>query len=323
MLVPPSSRGRRLGRARLPLVLVVLVVLLAQACDADRGAPAEQAPGGVRVASFDFVESRLLAEVYASALERAGYPVVRLPGLGPREIVAPALQQGHVDLVPEYVGSALRFYDGARPPAATSVPELQAALVDALRGRGLTALAPAPGQDQNGVVVSRTTARTRGLSAVSDLSAHADGLSFGGPPECPERPLCLGGLQDLYGLRFRTFVAFPSRAATAEALLAGQLDVGMLETVDPYLGDGRLVLLTDDLGLQPPENVVPVLRQAVVDGAGPDLLRVLDEVTATLTTAAMVGLNRAVVLEHAALPDVAADWVGSNGLGVRDERGGP
>ena len=312
ILVRPTAGRRVLGL----LLGLLLGVLLLAGCDGQRDGAEADRPG-LRVASFDFAESRLLAEVYASALERAGYPVVRLPELGPREIVGPALQQGLVDLVPEYAGSALRFYGDLRTAAATPAPQLQEALVAALAGRGLTALAPAPGQDQNGVVVSRTTARERSLSSVSDLVAAAPELSFGGPPECPERPLCLRGLQEQYGLRFRAFVPFPSRAATAEALLAGQLDAGMLETVDPYLADGRLVLLTDDRGLQPPENVVPVLRREAVDRAGPDLVRVLDEVTATLTNEAMVGLNRQVVLEHGAPPEVAAEWVGRNGLGVR------
>ena len=116
-------------------------------------------------------------------------------------------------------------------------------------------------------------------------------------------------------LRFRSSIPFTSRAATAEALLAGQLDVGVLETVDAYLADGRLVLLADDLGLQPEGNVVPVVRRAVVDEHGAALVELLDAVTATLTTQGMTQLNRQVVLDGRPVPRVAAAWVERHGLG--------
>jgi osmoprotectant transport system substrate-binding protein len=253
--------------------------------------------------------------VYATALERGGYDVARLGALGPREVVAPALEQGLVDLVPEYVGSALRFLDDAGPSDAARPPDLHAALAEALTGRGLQPLQLAPGQDQNGVVVTREAAAAGGLSTISDLRDVAATMTFGGPPECQERPLCLRGLQERYGLRFRSFLPFTSRAATAEALLAGQLDVGVLETVDAYLADGRLVLLADDRGLQPQENVVPVVRRAVVEEHGPRLVDLLDAVTATLTTQGMTQLNRQVVLDGRPLAGVAATWVERHDLG--------
>jgi osmoprotectant transport system substrate-binding protein len=149
---------------------------------------------------------------------------------------------------------------------------------------------------------------------VSDLAAVAGGWSFGGPPECSERPLCLVGLRSRYGLQFRTFVPFETRAATAESLLAGSLDVGMLETVDAYLSDGRLVLLEDDRDLQPPENVVPVLREDLLAEHGDRLRAVLDRVSATLTSSALVELHRAVVLEQRPLAAVARQWLERHGL---------
>ena len=306
------QQARRPGRLlrRLGLLLALLAVV------AGGGTPASpEQRDGIRVASFDFVENQLLAEVYATALEENGFDVVRLRRLGPREVVAPALEQGLVDLVPEYAGSALRFLDDTGGSTGARTQDPADALRAALSPRGLTALSLAPGEDQNGVAVTRRTALEHGLRTVSDLSDVAPELTFGGPPECPERPLCLRGLRERYGLRFRTFIPFASRATTAEALLAGQLDVGILETVDAYLDDGRLVLLDDDRGLQPPENVVPVLRKEVVDEHGEELTDVLDAVTATLTTAAMTDLNREVVLVERPIEAVAAEWVEQHGLG--------
>jgi osmoprotectant transport system substrate-binding protein len=304
---------RAAGRAFAGLLLGLVALGACSSPDAER--PAEQ---GIRVTSFDFAESRLLAELYATALERGGFPVERRLALGPREVVAPALEQDLVDLVPEYAGSALRFLSGPDAASPRRAEDVLSALGAALSARELVALEAAPGEDQNGVVVSRARSRSDALRTVSDLGRVAARLVFGGPPECPERPLCLRGLEQRYGLRFRSFVPFASRAATAEALLAGQLDVGMLETVDPYLADGRLVLLTDDRGLQPPEPVVPVLRQAVLDERGPRLARLVDAVSATLTTEAMTGLNREVVLQGRSEQSVAAAWVEEHGLAPAD-----
>lgn len=304
--------GRReAARVVAALLAVALTALTSSACGGSDDEESGPTAAGIRVASFDFVESRLLGELFASALESAGLPVQRRLALGPREVVAPALEQGHVDVVPEYAGSALRFLTGESP---ASTEQARTGLDAALADRGLRALAFAPGQDQNGVVVTARTAERYGLSRVSDLRGDAGRLTFGGPPECPERPLCLLGLRERYGLEFADFVPFDSRAATAESLLAEQVDVGMLETVDAYLSDGRLVLLLDDLALQPPENVVPVLRREVLTAHGDVLTRTLDALTATLTTEALVRLDREVVLDGRALEDVARDWLREHDL---------
>jgi len=279
----------------------------------------------VRVASFDFPESRVLAEIYATALQVRGYPVTRTLGLGSREVVEPAMEQGLVDLVPEYAGSALRFLQsaaasstspaGAESSVTTAVADAATSLSAALGERGLVALAFAAAEDQNGVAVTAATATARGLHQVSDLAPIASSLAFGGPPECPERPFCLAGLRDRYDLRFRAFLPMPSRQITAEALLDAEIDVGMLETTDPHLGDARIVHLADDRGLQPAENVVPVVRRQVAERYGSGLADVVNTVSAKLTTAGVVELNRRVVLAGAPADRVAVDWLRSNGLG--------
>lgn len=315
-----SVRGRVIGPALIGFLLVGCTG--GGSLPADRGDPARAT---VRVASFDFPESRVLAEIYATALQVRGYPVTRTLGLGSREVVEPALEQGLVDLVPEYAGSALRFLQSAavsstspaaaESPVTTAVADAATSLSAALGERGLVALAFAAAEDQNGVAVTAATATARGLHQVSDLVPIASSLAFGGPPECPERPFCLAGLRDRYDLRFRVFLPMPSRQITAEALLGAEIDVGMLETTDPHLGDGRIVHLADDRGLQPAENVVPVVRRQVAERYGSGLADVLNAVSAKLTTAGVVELNRRVVLAGAPADRVAADWLRSNGLG--------
>jgi osmoprotectant transport system substrate-binding protein len=101
-----------------------------------------------------------------------------------------------------------------------------------------------------------------------------------------------------------------SRAATVEALLSGQIDVGLLETTDARLAVAPIMLLVDDRGLQPPENVVPLVRRDAIDRWGEELRTVLNEVSARLTTNDLVGLNQAVELDGLTPEEAAARWWG-------------
>ncbi len=291
-------------RAR-TVVLTVLLVLAA--C----GSPAEQAAGPpttVRFASYDFAENQILVEVYAEAVRRTGLPVSVQHGIGTREVVSPALQQGVVDVVVDYLGTALSFAQPnlAQPPAT---PERMHALLSrSMGGRGVEVLTPSAAQDQNGFVVARSFADDRGIDTLTELAPLAPDLVFGGPPECPDRPFCLLGLERVYGMRFGEVLAMPTRAATLEALLSGQVDVGMLETTDARLAVAPVVLLADDRALQPRENVVPMVRTEVAERWGEPLRAALEETSARLTTEDLVQLNREVELEGRTPAEAAASW---------------
>ena len=300
---------RRLRPAGSPVGLLVLV-LLAAGCDRDPAPPPPEDPRRpvIQLASFDFPESEILGELYGQALGQHGFPVEQVVQLGSREVVGPALEQGKVDMAPEYLGSALNFLND-RDRIATADPALtHARLEQAFAPRGVSVLAYAPAQDRNGFVVTGDLARRHGLEKLSDLGPLASQLSFGGPPECPQRPLCLKGLQDLYELRFARFEAMPSRAVTAGELDTGEIDVGMIETTDPHLIGTDLVQLEDDRRLQPAENVVPVLRREVVDAYGPSLVRLCNAVSAQLTTTELTRLNLQVANGQPAA-EAASGWL--------------
>jgi osmoprotectant transport system substrate-binding protein len=293
-----------------PVLLLVALVLLAAGCDRGQTPPPPEDPGRptIQLASFDFPESELLGELYGQALAQHGFPVEQVIQLGAREVVAPALEQGKVDMVPEYLGSALNFLND-RDRVATADPALtHARLEQAFAPRGVSVLAFAPAQDRNAFVVSGDLARRNGMDKLSDLAPMAGKLSIGGPPECPQRPLCLRGLQELYKLRFARFEPMPSRAVTAAALETGEIDVGMIETTDPSLVGADLVQLADDRRLQPADNVVPVVRREVLDAYGPPLVRLLNTVSAQLTTAELSRLNLQVAKGQVA-SDAAEGWL--------------
>jgi osmoprotectant transport system substrate-binding protein len=295
-----------------PLLALALAVALAvSGCSGRGGRPAppeDPRRPTVRIASFDFVESQILAELYGQALARRGYPVQMVLRVGPRETVAPALQQGKVDLVPEYLGSALDFLHQGKRVATADAGRAHALLAQAFQASGVTVLAYGTAQDQNAIAVTERTAAEHRLQRISDLAPLAPRLRFGGPPECPQRLLCLSGFRSVYGLSFERFVPMPSFAVTAAALQARQIDVGMMVTTDGNLAPGGLILLDDDRHLQPAENVVPVVRDRILAAYGAGLTRLLNQVTAQLTTKDLIELNRSV--EQGGLPQaVAAGWL--------------
>lgn len=275
------------------MVLILAAGLVAVACRSgsvvDTSALDDRA---ITVASFDFPESVLLAEVYAQALEAAGFTVDRSFNLGTRELVLPALQRGLVEVVPEYAGSALEFV-GGHPDADPRTTHRR--LVRAMGSRGIRVLDAAPAMDQNGFAVTTDLASLLGLRTLSDLTPHASDMVLAGPPECQQRPLCLPGLRDVYGLRFSRFVPLDAGGAiTVAALRNGTADVGLLFTSDPTFRGNGFVLLKDDRGLEPAENVTPMINEEALTRFGNGVAAALDGVSSRLTLDALRSMNRSV-----------------------------
>jgi osmoprotectant transport system substrate-binding protein len=265
------------------------------------------------VGAFDFPESQVLAHIYRTALSENGYPADLLDNVASREIMEPALEQGKVDLVPEYLGTALAFIDpDSDEPTATS-EATHKSLSDAFGARGVSVLAPAPGENKNEIVVTQKTADELDLRNISDLRAVAPNLVFGGPPECPSRPHCLVGLEGTYGLEFGRFQPLDAGGPlTVSALRSDEIDVALLFTTTPAIDEFGFVVLRDDRNLQPAENVVPVVREGVMSEEGAAFQQLLDRVTERLTTAALRDLNERVGASPAA--EVARQWLLENDL---------
>jgi osmoprotectant transport system substrate-binding protein len=291
-------------------LLVLGLILALAACTNSPTPPADREDGAIDVATFDFPESMLLGEIYSQALEAAGFVVERHIGLGSRELVMPAMTQHSVDFVPEYVGTALQFVSlGAQAPSADE-SATRRTLEPYLAERGMTLLASARGQNQNGFVVTDELAQRFDLGSISDLREVDQGLSLGGPPECPERAFCLGGLETVYGLDFGDFLATDSGGPiTRSALLAGEVDVALLFTTDPAIERNDLVLLEDDRQLQPAENVTPVVQTELIEQHGRELTSTVDKVTAHLSTAELRRLNGLVNGDASNLHEVASEWL--------------
>ena len=278
----------------------------------DEGAETAEELGDITVGSTNFDEQELVAEMYALALEDAGYTVERRYQLGSREVVLPALTSGEIDVYPEYVGTALEFLNEGAGEATGDTEASTELLRERFAEQGVDVLEPSDAQDKNGLVVRQETADTYGLSTVSDLADVAGDLTLGGPPECPERPLCIPGYESAYGVTFGDFRSLDAGGpVTIEALSAGEIDVALLFTTDGVIAANDWVLLDDDQDLQPAENIVPVIRsEANTDAA----TEALDAVSAVLTTENVTEMIRQLRVDLADPAEVAETFLTDQGV---------
>jgi len=290
---------------------IALILILAACGKSDTNADSDE--DAIRISSFDFTESVVLAELYAQAMELADIDVVRKTKLGSREVVEPAIEQGVIDMVPEYIGSALTFLDGTADRASTDATVAYGALRDAFASRGVTTLQMSQASNNNAFAVTAPTASRLSLKTTSDLQPHARSMSFGGPAECAERQFCLLGLQNVYGLEFREFKHLDAAGPqTIGALQGSEVDVALLFTTTPQIDTEHFVVLEDDRKLQPAENVVPIVRTDVLNRHGDRLTNAINRISAQLTTRDLRDLNTAVDVTGTSIHDAASNWLASH-----------
>ena len=305
-----GTRCERAGQlvTRYCLGVLILCLVGATACGSAESALSRKPT--VRIGSTNFSEQIILAELYAKALEGNAYRVERKLRLGNREVVAPALENGEIDLYVEYLASAERFLAGEASRATSDPSTTHQALQRVLQPRGLSFLEYAPAVNQNGLVVTRATADVHKLSRTSDLAPIADQLVLGGPPECPVRPFCLAGLERVYAIKFKDFRPLdPGGPLTVNALLGNQIDVAILFTTDPRIADKGLVLLDDDRHLQQADNIAPLVRDDLLARAPPEFKNIINGVTAKLTTRELTQLAKAVDIDRTEAGLAAATWL--------------
>jgi osmoprotectant transport system substrate-binding protein len=279
---------------------------VATACGSS-GTPTATSKGTITVAGFNFPESSILAELYGQALAHDGYTVNYKLLLGTREVVAPAIKSGQIDLYPGYAATELEFYNSGAGEANGDATATTAKLNTHLSSLSLTALTPSAAVDQNAFAVTKATQTKYSLSKLSDLTPIGDQLVLGAGPECPTRPFCQPGLKTTYGINFKAFKALDTDGPlTRAAFKNGTIQVGLVFSSDADLNQLGLVVLQDDKHLENADNVVPIVRQSV---ATAEVTSVLNKVSAGLTTADLVTMNGQVELLHQDADAVAAAYL--------------
>jgi osmoprotectant transport system substrate-binding protein len=276
------------------------------------GSSSSNGSGGassITVGSADFPESQLLAEIYAGALQAKGVTVNKKLNIGAREAYIPALQDGSIDLIPEYTGVLTQYFnkDAKATDSDGVYAELKAALPDKLE-----VLDKSAAEDKDAVVMTKKKADELGVKSIADLQGKAKDLVLGGPPEWKTRPTGVPGLKKVYGLEFKSFRALDAGGPlTVAALKNGQIQAGNLFTTDPNIAKNDFVVLDDPKHLFAAQNVVPLVTKSKDDDT---VSKALNAVSAKLDTETLAALLTEVVVDKKDASAVAKEFLTKNGL---------
>ena len=287
------------------------------ACGGGGGSPLSGGSSGsaapsstIIVGSANFTENSILAEIYAQALQAKGITVEKKLSIGSREAYYPGLQDGSIDLIPEYTGVLLQYID--KTAKETSADDVYAALQKALPAN-LTVTDKSAAEDKDAVVVTKETATKYNATSIADLAANCGQLTFGGPPEFQTRPDGIPGLKSIYNCTFKDYKSLDAGGPlTIAALKNGDVQAADIFTTDPSITQDGFVALADPKNNFAAQNVVPLINKAK---ATPAVTAVLNAVSAKLTTDELISLNAtANGPTKPAVDQVAKDWLTKNGL---------
>ncbi|MFD5224113.1 ABC transporter substrate-binding protein [Microbacterium sp. NPDC058342] len=256
------------------------------------------------VGSQAYYSNEIVAEIYAQALEGAGYEVDRQFNIGQRDAYMPDVESGAIDLFPEYTGNLLQYFDDSA--AVTSPDDVYAALQEALPD-GLTALDYAEASDQDTYTVTQEFAAANDVKTIGDLADVDGGVTLGGAPELEQRPYGPAGAKTVYGLDLK-FSA--TGDTTFDALLAGEIQVADIYSADPRFQTEDIVALEDPESLILASNVVPIASSDVAD----EIADAINAVSAELSVDDLVALGVQSTVDQMSPEDIAAEWLKEKGL---------
>ncbi len=318
----------RIGRVLGGMVAGALLLATASCGGSDQSLEGQASDGGssgsgdkgsVTVGGQDFTESQIMAAIYQKLLENAGY-TVQTKLVTTRDVYLPELSKGSVDIVPDYLAGITDFLNaeenGADAPLVSS-NDPQATL-DALKplaeAKGISILPPSDATDQNAFFVTKDFADQNSLTTLSDYAAMNDPIKLGAPPDCEGRADCEGGLTKTYGFDIKEIVPLDfASAQVKDAVKNGEVQMGETGTTDGTLADLGLVILEDDKGIQPAQNLTPAVNTDFLNG-NPDIADMFNQLSAALTTEDLATMNVQVDLERKKPEDVAQQFLQDKGL---------
>jgi osmoprotectant transport system substrate-binding protein len=304
-----TARGKR---SVLAVGLVAAATLALSACGGNPlDEPSSDAGSGsgssdtIVVGSQGYYSNEIIAEIYAQALEGAGFTVEKKLNIGQRDAYMPEVESGEIDVFPEYTGSLLEYLSDDDIDV-TSPDDVYAALTDALP-EGLTALDYAEASDQDTYTVLKSFAEENNLKTIEDLKNVTSQVTIGAPPEFEQRPYNPAAAKEVYGVDLAFSATGPT---TLESLLAGEIQVADIYTADPAFETEDIVALEDPKNLIISSNVVPIVSSDIAD----EVSDVLNAISKKLTAEELVSLNVLSTVDQKSSADIAKQWLADNDL---------
>jgi osmoprotectant transport system substrate-binding protein len=267
--------------------------------------------GTVVVGSANFPENELLAEIYSLALQGAGIKVTDKFNIGAREVYYPQIAKGSITVIPEYNGALLTTSVDTKSTAATTA-QVNAALTAKLPS-SLEILNSSTAQDKDSVTVTQAYAKAHHLTSITQLKPLAKNMVFGAGPEFKTRSDGLVGLKKNYGLTFKSFDALGDESGpiTLAALMDNKVQAADVFTTTPQIITDHLIALTDPKFNFAAQNVTPLVYKK---GVNSTIMNTLNQISAKLTTAGLLAMDKAVIVDHAQYATVATGWLKAVGI---------
>lgn len=260
----------------------------------------------LRVGSKDFTENEIVAELYALALEDAGFQVERIMDVS-SSVIHTSIVNDEIDLYPEYTGTGLISILQMDP--LTDPEEVYQTVKDAYEEQfDLIWLDYAAANDGQGLFISKKTSDEYGITNITQLQEHASELRFASQGEFDEREDGLPGLEKIYGPFDWASSKVYDNGLKYQVVENDEADVSPAYTTEGRLSEtDKFVLLEDDQQCWPPYNLAPVVRKDILE-ANPAIAEALNKVDATLDTATITALNARVDVDGEEYEDVAAEY---------------
>ena len=304
-----AGRGRLVALAAVAVGATVALAGCASGDPLDNGSgEGEGSTETLVVGSQDYYSNEIIAEIYAQALEENGYTVERDFRIGQREVYIPEIEDGAIDVFPEYTGNLLQYY--VPDTEATTSEDVYAELETSLP-EGLRVLDQSPATDQDSYNVTKAFSDENGVTSLADLKDVTTPITLGGNSELATRPYGPEGLKEVYGVDVAfTPIEDSGGPLTLKALVDDQVQMVNIYSADPNIAANDLVTLEDPEGLFLASNVVPLVSEKVTD----EIAEIIDTVSEALTAEDLVALNALSVNEQQSADQIAADWLAEKSL---------
>lgn len=265
-------------------------------------------PDTIVISCQQYYSNEIIAELYAQSLEKAGFKIKRDYQIGQREVYLPEMEAGRIDVIPEYSGNLLQYFDNGNP--ATSPEEIETALA-AVLPEGIRILASAEATDQDSYTVTRAMSEQHQLSEIGDLAKLGRTIKVGANSEAATRPYGAEGLKALYGVEAE-FIGIEDSGGplTVEALVRGDVDAADIYTASPAILKNDLIVLTDPKNMILAQRVIPLVSAKVDQSAA----EAIAKVNAALSADELKMLNARSVDTGQASSAIATEWLTAQGL---------